>query len=161
MLDECHSKSMEVDMGKSVDSKAPFRGGTVYCFITPSHCEQIIHYNNKKMSSQQQQQFNVVGSNPVQNCMVIGGAGFLGQHLVEDLMAKGYNVSVMDIREPSIVKNVKFYKGDICDKEVSLNSSVCSTLMKNWFCTLVCVWFEFMYIHDDDDMIELLNFSHP
>ncbi|KAF0979809.1 hypothetical protein FDP41_000962 [Naegleria fowleri] len=74
------------------------------------------------MSSQQQQQFNVVGSNPVQNCMVIGGAGFLGQHLVEDLMAKGYNVSVMDIREPSIVKNVKFYKGDICDKETVLNA---------------------------------------
>lgn len=63
--------------------------------------------------------FNVVGSNRVKNCLVIGGAGFLGQHLVEDLKAKGYNVGVMDIREPTITKDVKFYKTDICNKEVS------------------------------------------
>ena len=70
------------------------------------------------MSTQSNDQFNIVGKNHVKNCMVIGGSGFLGQHLVKDLMEKGYNVSVMDIREPDIVKNVKFYKGDICNKEV-------------------------------------------
>ncbi|KAI3642589.1 hypothetical protein MP228_012144 [Amoeboaphelidium protococcarum] len=36
----------------------------------------------------------------LRNCLVIGGSGFLGQHLVNALLAKGSRVTILDIREP-------------------------------------------------------------
>ncbi|KAL9642860.1 hypothetical protein ABK040_015831 [Willaertia magna] len=67
------------------------------------------------------------GTNHVKNCLVVGGAGFLGQHLVEDLLALGYNVAIFDINGNSELNNkVKLYtgreNGDICSKEAVLSA---------------------------------------
>ena len=53
-------------------------------------------------------------------CAVIGGSGFLGRHLVERLLARGYSVAVFDIRQSYELPGVTFYQGDLCDKQVGL-----------------------------------------
>lgn len=51
-------------------------------------------------------------------CTVIGGSGFLGRHLVEKLLERGYSVSVFDICQNYELPGVTFHKGDLCDKQV-------------------------------------------
>jgi nucleoside-diphosphate-sugar epimerase len=59
-------------------------------------------------------------------CLVIGGNGLVGRHLVEDLLSKGKKVAVFDIakaaaydEDPLLKKNIThFYKGDITNKDV-------------------------------------------
>ena len=55
-------------------------------------------------------------------CTVIGGSGFLGQHMVEQLLEKGYTVNVFDIQKRFDSDGVQFFLGDLCDKEVQTNS---------------------------------------
>uniref|UniRef100_A0A2D4MQM8 3-beta hydroxysteroid dehydrogenase/isomerase domain-containing protein n=1 Tax=Micrurus spixii TaxID=129469 RepID=A0A2D4MQM8_9SAUR len=50
-------------------------------------------------------------------CTVIGGSGFLGQHLVEQLVEKGYSVNVFDIHKGFDNSQVQFYLGNLCKKE--------------------------------------------
>ncbi|XP_060105692.1 sterol-4-alpha-carboxylate 3-dehydrogenase, decarboxylating [Heteronotia binoei] len=50
-------------------------------------------------------------------CTVIGGSGFLGQHLVERLVEKGYSVNVFDVRKGFENDQVQFFLGDLCSKE--------------------------------------------
>ncbi|XP_060612252.2 sterol-4-alpha-carboxylate 3-dehydrogenase, decarboxylating [Anolis sagrei] len=50
-------------------------------------------------------------------CTVIGGSGFLGQHMVERLLEKGYAVNVFDIRKGFDHDKVQFFLGDLCRKE--------------------------------------------
>ncbi|KAJ6663270.1 hypothetical protein lerEdw1_010406 [Lerista edwardsae] len=50
-------------------------------------------------------------------CTVIGGSGFLGQHMVEHLLEKGYVVTVFDIRKGFENSQVRFVLGDLCKKE--------------------------------------------
>ncbi|KIK69653.1 hypothetical protein GYMLUDRAFT_34045 [Collybiopsis luxurians FD-317 M1] len=47
--------------------------------------------------------------------LVIGGSGFVGRHIVEQLLARGDNVSVFDIVQR--YHDVPFYSGDISDQE--------------------------------------------
>ncbi|KAF8177993.1 C-3 sterol dehydrogenase [Pholiota molesta] len=56
--------------------------------------------------------------------MVIGGNGFLGRHIVQQLLARGDIVSVFDI--VARYDDVSFYSGDISDQE-----SVASALRKS------------------------------
>ncbi|KAF3838161.1 hypothetical protein F7725_009929 [Dissostichus mawsoni] len=53
-------------------------------------------------------------------CAVIGGSGFLGRHLVEKLLDRGYSVSVFDIRQSYELPGVAFHLGDLCDKQALL-----------------------------------------
>ena len=55
--------------------------------------------------------------------MVIGGNGFLGRHIVQQLLDRGDIVSVFDIVER--YTDVPFYAGDISEQE-----SVASALRK-------------------------------
>ena len=40
---------------------------------------------------------------PRSNCLVLGGAGFLGRHLIEHLLADGHFVRVYDQRLSNVV----------------------------------------------------------
>ncbi|AWP12264.1 putative sterol-4-alpha-carboxylate 3-dehydrogenase decarboxylating [Scophthalmus maximus] len=53
-------------------------------------------------------------------CAVIGGSGFLGRHLVEKLLDRGYSVSVFDIRQSYELPGVTFHQGDLCDPQALL-----------------------------------------
>eukprot|EP01135_Chromosphaera_perkinsii_P002719 Nk52_evm87s226 gene=Nk52_evmTU87s226 len=50
-------------------------------------------------------------------CLVIGGCGFLGQHLAEDLLSRGYSVSVFDVRKSFENDKISFFIGDLRAKE--------------------------------------------
>ncbi|XP_012667580.1 sterol-4-alpha-carboxylate 3-dehydrogenase, decarboxylating [Otolemur garnettii] len=50
-------------------------------------------------------------------CTVIGGSGFLGQHMVEQLLARGYAVNVFDIRQGFYNPQVQFFLGDLCNQQ--------------------------------------------
>ncbi|KAK3740723.1 hypothetical protein RRG08_048967 [Elysia crispata] len=50
-------------------------------------------------------------------CLVIGGCGFLGQHLCEELIKREWNVSVFDLRKTFDNPKIKFFLGDLCNKE--------------------------------------------
>jgi NAD(P)-dependent dehydrogenase (short-subunit alcohol dehydrogenase family) len=82
--------------------------------------------------------------------MVIGGNGFLGRHIVQQLLERGDIVSSFDIVER--YNDVQFYSGDISDQE-----SVASALRKVliFFCprfleilTRCCLeWNDLYYSH--------------
>lgn len=52
--------------------------------------------------------------------VVLGGAGYIGSHAVDELINRGYEVVVVDNlrtgHKESIHKKQKFYEGDIRDK---------------------------------------------
>lgn len=56
------------------------------------------------------------------NILITGGAGFIGSHLVDELVARDHNVFVIDNlssgKEESINPKAKFYKVDVRDKNI-------------------------------------------
>jgi len=57
--------------------------------------------------------------------LVLGGAGYIGSHAVDMLIAKGYDVAVIDNlltgHKAAIHPSARFYEGDIRDKEFMRN----------------------------------------
>ncbi|KAK7097791.1 sterol-4-alpha-carboxylate 3-dehydrogenase, decarboxylating-like isoform X2 [Littorina saxatilis] len=49
--------------------------------------------------------------------LVIGGCGFLGRHLCEHLLQRGYSVRAFDIRKTFDNDKIDFYIGDLCSEE--------------------------------------------
>ena len=64
-------------------------------------------------------------------CLVIGGGGFLGRHIVEKLLEKGYGVHVFDIRTTFDDEQVAFFVGDLCKKEVGTRFTTVSFIVGN------------------------------
>lgn len=56
------------------------------------------------------------------NCIIYGGAGFIGSHIAEELLDHGYNVTVFDKLNSSkknvlhILKDIEFIEGDFNNK---------------------------------------------
>ncbi len=58
--------------------------------------------------------------------LVTGGAGFIGSHITEKLLARGIEVVVLDDlsvgKKENIPSNAEFIKGDVCDPECVRNA---------------------------------------
>ena len=67
------------------------------------------------------------------NILVAGGAGFIGSHLVDELLSNNYNVKVLDNLSNGSITNLKdalksnnftFIEGDILDKTFQNHKSI-------------------------------------
>ena len=75
-------------------------------------------------------------SSQISHALVTGGAGFIGSHIVEALIAKGCKVTVLDNLSSgsesnlaAVKKNITFVEGDIRDRQVLQNASEsCDTI---------------------------------
>jgi len=53
---------------------------------------------------------------------VLGGCGFLGRHIAEELLARGYEVIIFDIRATFENDKIDFFFGDLCEKRVNIST---------------------------------------
>ncbi|XP_004715668.1 sterol-4-alpha-carboxylate 3-dehydrogenase, decarboxylating [Echinops telfairi] len=70
-----------------------------------------------KMRGQNPQTHVTTNISKAQKCTVIGGSGFLGQYMVEQLLARGYHVNIFDIRQSFEDPDVEFFLGDLCNQQ--------------------------------------------
>lgn len=66
----------------------------------------------------------------MKTCLVTGGAGFIGSHLVEALIAKGHTVSVLDSKPIESAANlqrvrdrINYFEASVCDLEAVRRAS--------------------------------------
>ena len=57
--------------------------------------------------------------------LITGGAGYFGESLLNQLLNKGYDCSVLDINIPdiSVIDKINFFKTDIRDYDNVLNAT--------------------------------------
>ena len=90
--------------------------------------------------------------------LITGGAGFIGSHVANELIAKGYHVKVLDnlsdqvhgdIESPPgyLNKEVEFIKGDVRDRRI-LKSSLQNTDAVYHFAAMVGVGQSMYQVHD-------------
>ena len=51
------------------------------------------------------------------NILITGGSGFIGSHIVDQCIERGYNVKILDIKEPHR-NDVEFINGDVTDRPI-------------------------------------------
>ena len=51
------------------------------------------------------------------NIFITGGSGFIGSHIVDQCIERGYNVKILDIKEPHR-NDVEFINGDVTDRPI-------------------------------------------
>src|SRR4029434_3047096 len=64
----------------------------------------------------------------IENVLVTGGAGYIGSHLVDALVSRGYRVTVLDILEPQVHRSgtwpsyanprARYVRGDVRERAV-------------------------------------------
>ena len=55
--------------------------------------------------------------------LVVGGSGFLGSHVADELTEKGYEVTIFDQKKSTWINdNQKFIESDLLDREHVINS---------------------------------------
>ncbi len=90
------------------------------CFVCPRCAQQCLrglsHWLHGHLSIAKVKKDHVYFQG--KKCTVVGGCGFLGRHIVEKLLEKGYSVNVFDIRSTFEDERVTFYVGDLCRREV-------------------------------------------
>ncbi|NEP45354.1 MAG: NAD-dependent epimerase/dehydratase family protein, partial [Okeania sp. SIO2H7] len=53
------------------------------------------------------------------SCLVTGGLGFIGQHLVQLLLNQGYSVRILDLAQPlQSIDGVEYITGSITDRAI-------------------------------------------
>ncbi len=54
-----------------------------------------------------------LGRNLTRNCLVVGGAGFIGSHIAEALLKAGYGVRILDNFSTGTLENIKAFQNQI------------------------------------------------
>ncbi|NRB39959.1 MAG: NAD-dependent epimerase/dehydratase family protein [Pseudomonadales bacterium] len=58
----------------------------------------------------------------IKRCLITGGCGFIGRHLVDGFVKQGYDVSVLDFGGKPFRTDVRFIDADICDKQAVIQA---------------------------------------